>query len=190
MARLSNILKEDLGNAVTEALDNTKEHNAGHFQTLLGEREHGSRWGRELTEQELYSLARTAQKITEKQEGMMPMVDYYSIDLTDFNATQDIILGKDITADVEVVYGQHGKMLGAKESVEGHGVNSGIIIVGPAEDEQKNPVKGIKMIWTLFPGQLSTKIPTDFIDKYQVGDTIEKSEIIEAGGDNWAIKRI
>jgi len=172
---------------IQSILEKTKQLNPQHYATLMGERTSGSRWGIEITAEILASAKWRKLARSEYQEGLhLPFCDYYVIDdegdmraafphaqqcMETFSemaarAESYAVLGEQcpVLHLVEAVKGDHGWELRATQShhVQTRHATTAWLIVGPAEDANDNTIEGEQMVWTIYPGEITARLPQDF----------------------------
>lgn len=141
---------------VNSVLDATKSTMPGHFETLLGERPRGSKWGGEMTEEILRRLPWVED--TPHESVAMSGCRYFQCWTKHLfpNATVGAVPLKwlaGVRCDVAVVEGAHGKELitDARLDVEAH---TATLIVGTHE--------GKEVVFTVHPGDPLLPVPADF----------------------------
>jgi len=176
-------------------LNKTRNLNKKHYNTLIGERKSGSRWGKELGAADLEYLidhgVELANDGTDKR--MIPICTYLKVDISEIlpDATVNMLLVSELDDDVtiHIVEGSHGPEYVIHTSTV-RPTNIAHIIIGPAEDENGKAIEGERMIWTTYPGPLTEKADEEIGKQWPVGSTVTVRELIAAGGGNWAIKLI
>lgn len=63
--------------------------------------------------------------------------------------------------DITVAQGQHGPEL-QSSSIDERACTTAWLIVGPAEDDEGKSVEGHRMVWTMYPGELTPPTPKDW----------------------------
>lgn len=162
---ISDKLEKMASGSVKDLYEFTKEINPKHAETLIGERQKGSKWGESLTEKKLTSLPWKEYKGPKIPGVMMPICDYYKIEDAGKHfpgakqrmETLDVAEKKGYKLKVET--GEHGNKQIVSPDVKEAPIIEAWLVVGPAEDGEGKEVAGKKMIWTLFPGVLTGSDP-------------------------------
>lgn len=139
---------------VNTALDTTKEKMSDHFNSLLGERPAGSKWGGEMTEEILRDL-RWEETFPAQEVCFGTARYYYAVIDKVFPAAVDAAAPlKDIPTDViRVQEGAHGKELVA-DGIDPVPTMIATLIVGEHQ--------GSWVVFTAHPGHPLAPLPKDF----------------------------
>lgn len=172
---------------LTAMIENTRLIAPEHFKTLLGERTSGSKWGKEITEDDLYRFAERSVEVTGEVD--LSVIEdecrYFRFELADIcpGALQNFVFAKDIEY-CYVQEGAHGPEL-VSDEVKYLPVSYGHFITGPSLDDASKQI-----IYTVYPGELSPQPDPDFFVNRKSGERISQGEIIAAGGRYWPVKGI
>ncbi len=154
-------------------MKSTKDANKEHFETLIGEREKGSKWGFDMSIEALASLPWQAFPEERKVPGLhLEFCDYYFLNTSDtekhlpFSEQHMEPSNQTDALAIEVVRAKH------TDAVDGQGVRfhelvskrvkkrscrTAWLIVGPTSKEDDT-----KIIWTAYPGELTPPLPNDW----------------------------
>lgn len=146
---------------VHAVLVQTSNLNEKHYATLIGERPFGSKWGKEITRDELVSLP--WQEVKAEGPNMLPFCTYFRATLPEgYGAMQNAEPFTSIPNEhIQVQEGAHGLEL-VSDLVNERECSEAWLIVGPAQDEKGNKIEGQYMVWTAFPGELLSPLPKGF----------------------------
>ena len=175
-----------------QVIDNTFHFLPTHAKTLLGQRKAGSQWGDKFicnSENELLGLLLRG-KATEMVDHrcMNPGVRYFLMEFdapcgkTGFTRVDELHSFN----TVHVTKGAHGLELSTPRTILADDITKEAWMIVGLDDETTpdHQASNLPVIYTIYPGALTKRIPLEWISQFKEGDEVSHAKIDR----DWAIK--